>query len=130
MTERLNIQSGSPWEEIIGYCRATRVGNLVFVAGTTASDEDGNVIGIGDMYAQTTYILNKIEAALNEAGASMRDVVRTRMYVTDMAQWEMVAKAHREIFHDILPVATMVEVTALAAPNMLIEIEVDAVVTD
>ena len=130
MTERMNIQSGSPWEEIVGYCRATRVGNLVFVAGTTASDENGTVIGVGDMYAQTKYILNKIEVALNKAGASMRDVVRTRMFVTDMAQWEMVAKAHHEVFHDIRPVATMIEVTAFTAPNMLIEVEVDAVVTD
>jgi enamine deaminase RidA (YjgF/YER057c/UK114 family) len=125
---RQRISSGAPWESIAGYSRAIRVGNQVFVAGTTASDADGKVIGVGDPDAQIRAVFAKIERALNEAGAAMRDVVRTRMFVTDIAQWESFARVHGEYFAEIRPAATMVQVTALIDPDMLIEIEVDAVI--
>lgn len=124
---RKNISSGSPWEDVVGYSRAVRVGNIIEVAGTTAMDGD-TLIGKGDVYAQTKYIFQKIEKALIEAGATMNDVVRTRMFVTDISQWEMVGKAHGEFFKTIKPVATMVEVKALIDPELLIEIEVTAVI--
>lgn len=129
MPQRTNVASGAPWEEVVGYSRAVRVGDLVFVAGTTATDERGRVVGDGDARAQTIYALNKIEAALQSAGARLSDVVRTRMYVTDMARWEEVGRAHGEFFGNVRPAATMVEVSRLIAPGLLIEIEVDAVVT-
>ena len=121
------ISSGSPWEDIVGYSRAVRVGNIVEVAGTTAMDGD-ILIGKGDIYAQTFYVFKKIEAALTEAGASLNDVVRTRMFVTDISQWEAVGKAHGEFFKTIKPVATMVEVSRLINDDLLIEIEVTAII--
>jgi enamine deaminase RidA (YjgF/YER057c/UK114 family) len=124
---RKKISSGSPWEDIVGYSRAVRVGNIVEVAGTTAMDGD-TLIGKGDLYAQTVFIFKKIEKALNEAGATLTDVVRTRMFVTDISRWEEAGKAHGEFFKDIKPVATMVEVSKLINDDLLIEIEVTAIV--
>jgi len=121
------ISSGSPWEDIVGYSRAVRVGNIIEVAGTTAMDGD-NLIGKGDIYKQTFYVFQKIEKALQEAGASLQDVVRTRMFVTDISQWEEVGKAHGEFFKTIKPVATMVEVSQLINEDLLIEIEVTAII--
>ena len=128
MTQRQNISSGTPWEGIAGFSRAVRVGNIVHVAGTTASNEQGEVIGKGDAYGQTVYIFQKIERALNEAGASMADVVRTRMFVTDMRLWEAVARAHGEFFAAVRPASTMVEVSGLMLPDHLVEIEVEAII--
>ena len=127
MSTRINISSGAKWEEIVGYCRAVRLGNVVEVAGTTAVDEAGAVVGAGNPYAQTIYILQKIEKALHQAGASMQDVVRTRMFVTDITRWEEVGRAHGEFFRDVRPAATMVEVNALIDPNLLVEIEASAI---
>ncbi len=126
--KRINITSGAPWEDIVGYCRAVRVGNTVEVAGTTAVDENGNTVGIDDMYAQTHFILQKIEKALQQTGAAMTDVVRTRMFVTDISRWEEAGKAHGEFFKNIKPAATMVEVSALINPELLIEIEISAII--
>jgi enamine deaminase RidA (YjgF/YER057c/UK114 family) len=127
MKGRQNISSGTKWEAFAGYSRAVRMGNTVYVAGTTAVDENGVVVGGGAPYEQARHIFAKIEKALNEAGAMMKDVVRTRMYVTDISRWEEVARAHGEIFKDIRPAATMVEVNALIEPELLVEIEVTAV---
>jgi enamine deaminase RidA (YjgF/YER057c/UK114 family) len=129
MNERQKISSGTPWEAKVGYSRAVRVGNQVFVAGTTASDEGGKVMG-ADVYTQTKYILEKIERALHEAGASMSDVVRTRSFITDISQWEDFGRAHGECFHEIRPASTLVEISKLVDPAHLIEIEVDAVIRD
>ena len=128
MTERQNISSGTPWEAVAGYSRAVRVGNVVYVAGTTASDETGAVVSQGDAHGQAVYIFRKIERALHEAGASMADVVRTRMYVTDIRLWEEVARAHGEFFANIRPASTLVEVSALVSPEHLVEIEVEAII--
>ena len=125
---RRNISSGAIWEETVGYSRAVRLGNQIEVAGTTAVDEDGQVVGPGDAYRQTQFILQKIEAALQAAGASMSDVIRTRMFVTDISQWEAIGRAHGEVFRDIRPAATMVEVSRLIDPELLVEIEAEAVV--
>lgn len=125
---RQQISSGAVWEEIVGYSRAIRIGNVVEVAGTTAVDEEGNVVGGDDPGAQTRYILQKIEGALVAAGASMQDVVRTRIFVTDIRRWEAVGRTHGEFFRAVKPVATMVEVSALISPDLLVEIEVTAVV--
>jgi len=124
--ERQNISSGGKFEPIIGYSRAVRVGDWVLVAGTTAADNSGKIIGVGDAYAQTLQALRTAEAALAQGGATMADVVRTRMFVTDISQWERYGLAHGEVFGAIRPAATMVEVTRLVDPEMLIEIEVDA----
>lgn len=126
-TGRINISSGAPWEDIVGYCRTVRVGNVIEVAGTTAVDENGNVVGEGNLYAQTVYALQKIEKALLVAGAALKDVVRTRMYVTDISQWEQAGRAHGEFFRNIKPAATMVEVKALIDSKLLIEIEATAI---
>lgn len=126
MQHRTNISSGSPWEEVVGYSRAVRVGNIIEVAGTTAMDGD-TLIGEGDVYAQTNYIFRKIERALAEAGSSLSDVVRTRMFITDITQWEEAGRAHSEFFKTIKPASTMLEVSALIDERLLIEIEVTAV---
>lgn len=126
MTERLRVSTGSPWEPIVGYSRAIRVGNRVDVAGSTAI-RNGEIVGIGDAYAQTVCALEIIRDALERVGAKMSDVVRTRMFVTDITRWEEIGKAHGEFFRDIRPVATMVEVKALIEPDLLVEIEAEAI---
>ena len=127
-TRRTNYSSGSKWESIVGYSRAVRVGNIVEVTGTVASDEHGNVVGANDAYEQSRYIFGKIEKVLAEAGASMKDVVRVRMFVTDISRWQEYGKAHAEYFMDIMPCNTMVEISKLISPEYLVEIEVSAVV--
>jgi reactive intermediate/imine deaminase len=128
-TKRENFSTSSKWEPIVGYSRAVRVGNMVFVTGTTATDEAGRIVGIDDAYAQSKQALSNIEKVLKRAGAEMKDVVRTRIFVTDIARWEQIGKAHHEYFKDILPATTMVEVSRLISPEMLVEIEADAVIT-
>ncbi len=130
MTQRINISSGVKWEDIIGYSRAVKIGNVIEVAGTTALDENGNLVGTDDPYQQTKFVLAKIEKALVSAGATLKDVVRTRMFVTDISRWEEVGRAHGEYFKEIKPASTMVEVKSLINPEMLIEVEVTAILQD
>ena len=130
MTKRINIASGAKWEDIVGYSRAVRIGNVVEVAGTTAIDENGQVVGLNDPYEQTRFILSKIEKALIQADATLKDVIRTRMFVTDINQWEAIGRAHGSYFKTIKPAATMVEVKSLISPELLVEIEVTALVVE
>lgn len=128
MNDRVNISTGAKWEPVVGFSRAVRIGNQVFVSGTVAVDGESSVIAPGDYYEQTKFIFQKIEKTLQNAGASLKDVVRTRMYVLDISQWQHIARAHKEFFGEIRPAASMVQISKLIADDLVIEIEADAVI--